>query len=274
MISGKYLLERDEDIISFYKKRFSKIVIPLLFWGILYSVFTYFGENLRGTHVSVLKIVVLFIKGVPFMHMWYLYMLIGLYAVTPFLNKLIKKLPNRFLWVITIIFVIFSIIHAPKNGAPMNEFPFPFPFWFIDFLGYYMLGHLLTKIKQVSNPILVVIGFISWGVNFYAILRGFPDDVNAYFYGYGSLFVAIGSISFYKFFLQLNLKKNWFSYVAAYSFGIYLIHPLILVSMRQMYKPVIVNVYLSVPIFFVVAFIGSLLITIAISKIKYLKSII
>lgn len=38
MISGYLLLSKNEGILSFYKKRFSKILLPFIIWTLFYSV--------------------------------------------------------------------------------------------------------------------------------------------------------------------------------------------------------------------------------------------
>ena len=91
MISGMLLLDKakDEPLRVFYRKRLSRILVPLLFWTLFYLLFRYFGEPLvHGKPVSILTLAGSVLNGVPYAHLWYLYMLVGLYLLVPFLRKI------------------------------------------------------------------------------------------------------------------------------------------------------------------------------------------
>jgi len=72
MISGALLLNKDESLGVFIRKRFSKIIPPLLFWSLAYLAL----NNYR--HVEPLTIMQIFL-GPAMYHLWYLYAILGLY---------------------------------------------------------------------------------------------------------------------------------------------------------------------------------------------------
>ena len=96
MISGAFILANDKnaDFSYFYKKSVHKFLLPLLLFSLLYYVYS--NILLVGGHFLIqkpetLSLEVLFepllswIKGEPFYHLWYMYMLIGLYLFVPIL---------------------------------------------------------------------------------------------------------------------------------------------------------------------------------------------
>jgi surface polysaccharide O-acyltransferase-like enzyme len=93
LISGQFLLGRHDTILEFYKKRISRIFLPIIFWSIFYSVYYPIGKYIIKNEwdFNIKQIFHNLISGKPFYHMWYLFMIIGLYLVTPFINELCLK---------------------------------------------------------------------------------------------------------------------------------------------------------------------------------------
>ena len=85
MISGALLLNRQYELKSFFKRRFSRILIPFLFWIFVVIIFRIFilGEPLE---ISTFLIIVLF-KG----YVWFIWVLMGLYLFIPVINSFIRE---------------------------------------------------------------------------------------------------------------------------------------------------------------------------------------
>lgn len=86
MVSGALLLSAkpDTDPIRFYRRRAERLLIPLMFWSAFYLCLQRFASDRFGWSDVADEL----IHGRPYMHLWYLYMLVGLYAVTPFLQRI------------------------------------------------------------------------------------------------------------------------------------------------------------------------------------------
>jgi surface polysaccharide O-acyltransferase-like enzyme len=94
MLSGALLLDAakaDEPMKVFYKKRFMRVGIPMIFWTIIYFAWSAFLNGQPLTSVDVLKGVLMGSSG----HLWFLYLLVGLYMITPFLRILVKHMDRR-----------------------------------------------------------------------------------------------------------------------------------------------------------------------------------
>ena len=86
MVSGALLLGERKSFTpkEFYVRRAGRILVPLIFWTIVYLIFRRLRSHTGGTALLTDTI-----KGVPYGHLWFLYMLMGLYAVTPLLRSFV-----------------------------------------------------------------------------------------------------------------------------------------------------------------------------------------
>src|ERR1039457_3873496 len=81
MITGALLLHREYEIGDFLKKRLTRVVVPFLFWSLVYIWYSWYNEEITfGTNI---KQVLHLLKYGSSYHLWYVYMLIGLYFFIP-----------------------------------------------------------------------------------------------------------------------------------------------------------------------------------------------
>src|SRR5690606_36349734 len=112
MVSGALLLDSDkqEPIEVFYKKRLARVLVPLLFWSLLFMSWTFAKGALRGEPPPLSGLLQSVLLGQPFYHLWYLYMIPGLYLLTPFLRKITATSSRRELtWLIAATFALSAI---------------------------------------------------------------------------------------------------------------------------------------------------------------------
>lgn len=86
MMSGYLHLKSDlaSNTMLFYRKRLPHIVVPLLVWNLLYYLFPCF---LNYEIFSLKQCIDEILELGTYYHLWYLYTLIGIYLMTPFLKK-------------------------------------------------------------------------------------------------------------------------------------------------------------------------------------------
>lgn len=227
LISGRFLIGFKEPITVFYKKRLLKVLIPLIFWSLFYAFYKFLGQYILYGNWQVKAVLESFAIGKPFYHLWYLYMLFGLYLFAPVINYLVLNLSKKNIWVVSISFIVFGFLLNLYDFIYDNK-PF-FLLWFVNYIGYFMLGYVMKDIKKKIPAIFLILlavisGILIAGVSYYT----HTEFNNFYFYSYLSPFVIIASLSLYKIFTQIKIKKNFFSNFAHLTFGIYLIHPLLL----------------------------------------------
>ena len=84
MISGALLLNRNYDLGDFMKRRFSRILIPFIFWAMLLPlakiVFLGYPATLKEYFI------LLFLN-----QYWFVWMLIGLYLLLPIMNSFVRE---------------------------------------------------------------------------------------------------------------------------------------------------------------------------------------
>lgn len=161
MVSGKLMLNNDKDIriIYFLKKRFIKILVPLIFWSFIYMIW-----NNRFVLEWNLDLFLNFIKklyeGNVYIHLWYLYMIIGLYLITPIIKVYIDKTKrSSIIYFLVIWFIANGIIGFWEKFIDLKtNFNLDFFHWSI---GFYILGAFLDKEKLSKK---VVFFFHSLGI--------------------------------------------------------------------------------------------------------------
>ena len=92
MLSGALFLHEDKkiDIKIIYEKYILRIITAFIFWSLLYVVYINYDKGWQ-------KILTGFIEG--YTHMWYIFLIVGLYMIIPFLKQInvSQKLTRYFL---------------------------------------------------------------------------------------------------------------------------------------------------------------------------------
>src|SRR5690554_6570471 len=85
MITGVLLLNRQEDLPAFFRKRYRRILPPLLFWSLFYlGWYSWQGEDYGGLWGGIRSM----LHGPVAFHLWYLYAIVGIYLFVPFLRHI------------------------------------------------------------------------------------------------------------------------------------------------------------------------------------------
>lgn len=277
LISGMFLVGRKETFKQSYQKRASRILIPLISWTIIYILYIIALSLIRNNPINVKDLLGSVFFGRPFYHMWYLFMIIGLYLITPVLNNSIYYVSRKTLWKAAILLLLFGMINTSYDNILNNKVSFIL--WFVNYLGYFILGFLIKDSKRsfsflVLSSVYIISSILIAVLTIYTIKH--YDSL--YFYGYLTPLVIIGSLSFYKMFHQLKLKENIFSKIAYLTFGIYLIHAGVLNALNSCLAWLDINTFnnpiIGIPMKFGITFLISIILSWIITKIKYVKKII
>lgn len=164
VLASSYLLfPLKTDTQTFFKKRFERVLVPFLIWSVLYALIPMAGMR-EGFDVAFnFKNL-----GLNFMmhagHLWFVYMLIGVYLLMPLLSPWVEKVSQKeekaflCLWAFTTILPFFrplaqTLLGSPNlwGECPWNEFG---AFYTVSgFIGYLVLGHYIRTYA----------GNVSWG---------------------------------------------------------------------------------------------------------------
>jgi surface polysaccharide O-acyltransferase-like enzyme len=277
MMSGALLLDtsKNEPLSLFYKHRASRILTPLIFWTIFYVLFTYFGKlAVYGEQVTVMALINSVLYGLPYYHLWYLYMIAGLYFFTPFLLRVIRQSEGNDLMVLCAALFVFSI----AGNLFMAYFfgrQVPAIFTFIYYLPYFLAGYLIARVKN-SPPLRLLWGvfIVSGALNSIGYYISFDPGRAAFNYFCNCLNITIVPMSLSIMFLLKRVKYFFISQrivkrIAVLSLGIYAVHPFFLDLLRVIgITPERFFPLLSVPLIALLAFALSLAVSMLFAKTK------
>ena len=296
MITGALLLPVKGDASTFYKKRIPRVFFPFLLWSILYNLFPWItgllglspqiildffpyagGDVMRQSFSVAMK----YIASIPFnfsilaVHMWYIYLLIGLYLYLPVFSAWVEKASERaklmFLvaWGVTLLLpYYYQFVSGYLWGTcPWNSFGMLYAF--AGFNGYLLLGHYLRNIEwSMRKTLLIGIPMFAVGycVTFFGFrhmtaLSEYTDEMLELFFTYCSINVVMMTIPVFMLAKKANVRsekvRKALANLTVCGFGVYMIHYFFTGPSVELVRAIHVPVPLQIPVAAVVAFIVS-----------------
>lgn len=248
LLSGALLLNQDKNIEPkrFYKKNLVTIILLTLGWliayGLIYAIIFPFFEN-EPILMSNFWGFLLQFTGSDYPHLWYMFMVIGMYLMIPVFRLFVKRENKNYIAGIIIASIVvqffsrttdlFTINTTSTFSAFVNKFHLEPLTGFIGLLlaGWYFNEFKLNKITKTVLYVLGIISVVGSTIVVYFFIDSVPNirdymyselSLPAFIYG-SSLFVFIQSVCKEK-----TTKLNIVSTFADTSFGIYLFHVLVL----------------------------------------------
>jgi len=265
MITGLLLLDPDknDDLPIFFKKRFTRVIIPLILWTIIYSAKTSL-ENGR----SLLSLLKNSVSRPAEYHLWYLYSLTGLYLVIPFIRLALKNAPKKLIEIYLILWFIGSTLY------PLSDKFLHLPIainnqYFTGLIGYLILGFYISRYKIPSFLVYLFsyLGLLTTIVGTYLLTRQNSGVLDEFFFDPVAPNIILFSLGVFLF-----LKNHYFNHriiktISRYSFGIYLLHPLII----NLLPSVSSNEFIRIPLISLLVLAISLFLSYIFKKIPLLK---
>lgn len=283
MISGILILPVKIDFNEFYRKRLTKVAFPLIFWGIIYSILPFLigKENIYDSLKQILMIPLTFpteIGGI----LWYVYVLIGIYLIAPFLNPAIFDKDNKMMNYFILIWVIASLCdlircYEPNILGASFFRKYHLLSYFSGFIGYCLLGKYLHNNQiqiQKHNHLVYIFGFLAA----FSLIPIFKTQTNnLYFSSFLSINAIIMTIMVFSIINKFNAPKgklySVIKNISNLSFGIYLSHMVIfrLLTFNIYSYSTAPHIQITV---MTSTFIGAYILTFILSKVPYSKYII
>jgi len=240
MISGALLLDpsRQRPFREFYLRRAARLILPLIFWSLFYLGWSRLMHLWQGEPLGLADWLNKLWSGAPYYHLWYLYMIPGLYFFTPFLARSLRGMNPRqqgFATVGILALAMLDSLHSHLTGNTQRGF---FMSWFLPYLGYFLAGRLIYNGQwRIPAPAALLTGGIvlttlgTWGLSDSTTLR-------LYFYDSFSLGVIPMALGTFQLLLRNTLLPR-LPALAGVAFGIYLLHPVYLDILRTsgLYHP-------------------------------------
>ncbi|WP_454802088.1 acyltransferase [Mucilaginibacter phyllosphaerae] len=281
MITGALLLHRQYDLNNFLKKRVGRLIIPFLFWSLVYITYQWYFEIIAFTDSALTNIHIVYnqLKSGSYYHLWYVYLLFGLYLFVPVLSKFVRNASEKELLYFLLIWFIAMIISEPyltifSTAVDLHNFT--------GYTGYLVLGYYLAyKQFRIRRMLFIAIavfilfsGVIAAGT-WYWELQG--KGLSTLFYEPVGPFVVILAASAFLVAKHTVIKLGAttgkiLGNACKFTLGIYLSHALILNGFELMgidYN--ILNPALSIPLIAIGCFLFSWLLIFILSKLPLLK---
>jgi len=243
MLSGATLLGKDYELSEFYKRRFSRVMIPFLFWIVIYWMYRWATLSAKlqphDFHTILSWAGNLFLKEGVSKHFWYVYMILFIYLFVPFLGKFTRKISMSVFSNILLIWVILTFVLRSSSFnlySWSGDYGSKFLAYFL-FSGYLLLGYYLyklatnpVKLRPLAAMLFVFSIAISAVATFLFSMKAHKLDLTMY--GYLSVNTMIQSIALFLW-IKDSIIKNRFislinSQISNYSYGIYLVHILVI----------------------------------------------
>lgn len=231
MLSGAFILdnEHNSEYKRFYSKSFEKIGIHAMVFSLLYILyqipFCFVGEDKGIT--SLLKNI---ITGTPMAHMWYMYMLVGIYAMVPVVLRFKDSITEKMFYKVAFVFLILASISRWTTENVRLSWDVGQSF---EYLGYFLVGYSIRKMnreKRNNAKAVVLIGggvifeICAAGLEYNQMINGIAEsDLKFTIVAPYSPLIVLASVLIFYGFTLLDIKRNM-GKISEISFFIYLLH--------------------------------------------------
>jgi surface polysaccharide O-acyltransferase-like enzyme len=241
MLTGVLMLPVEYDLKDFFKKRFMRIVLPLVFWSFAYIGFAFLLKVSHGEDLRLGECIEYIVHSLVFgssFHFWYVYMILGIYVFIPIIGIYVRKLNTKSIFIFLCVWLVVLFINQVLSRNSLS-----YLHYFPGYLGYIILGYYLSikEFKNLKNIRLISFFLIFVGVLITAFGTYYSTIQNNHFteryYNYLSLNVLMVSVGVFLLFKnrgKMDLKDSFtVTFINKHSYGIYLIHILILAILSK-----------------------------------------
>ena len=266
MISGALFLNRDISINKLFKINVTRIAVAFVFWSFLYA-----AVNVVTGRSELKTALREFVEGPP--HLWFLFMIIGLYILVPLLKKIVANdemakyfllLSLIFTFILPYATAILSL-YSKKLGSIAGQIITNVDFNFtLGYVSYFVYGYYFSRININGKRKLIVclLGIAGQLVTLFAYVILPVSEKYTSSVLHANMTVNVMLVSVALFILFKNSKRlsnicdrpcdydesngenpdlnttmdnvaNVLKMLSKYSFGAYLVHVMVIVQMNH-----------------------------------------
>jgi len=249
MISGALILGSGNVVRApgaFYRKRALRLVPALIFWNAVYLI----GVRIwmRHEHLSTARVLQLIFDGSVFTQLYFLWLILGLYAAAPLLATFVVGHGNRralgtagtLLAVTVLAFMMPGILghFGVPRPIPLNIFTY----W-IPYLGYFAAGFALRNVRlkgirlaAATLATAILVAFTAWHFGHKGMLPVADMLLPTSYLGLGVALTAMGvfvvGLSMSEFIHVPRRAGTVLVALSNASFGVFLVHLVIFEAIR------------------------------------------
>lgn len=250
LLSGALFLDPDRkvEIPKLYKKNILRLFVALVFWSAIYALNGYLQGN------TLEKTVENFIAG--HYHLWFLFMMIGLYIITPLLRKITESRDaTKYFLAVSLVLTflipraldfamlagnhyVVTVAQALDRAYANSSFHLT-----LGYSCYFVCGYYLSKfeIAPRARYLIYGLGILGFAATIFLTdafsLRA--SEATQHFYNYFATNVMIEAVAVFVF-AKYELSRirvsdvvaDKLSYLSKICFGVYLVHVLVLEKFR------------------------------------------
>lgn len=277
MMTGVLLLPVRDSASDFYRRRIPRVLIPMVLWSVIYYLVPWL-TGVLGMNSSVISILFPFefepsqafgdaarnIAMIPFAfngyttHMWYVYMLVGLYLIMPFFSAWIEKndrtLVRTFIimWCCSLMLPYLSLMIQADIFGECAWNGYGTFYYFAGFAGYLLLGHLLGRGNPLPSRKIIAMGAMLYFAGYIITYTGFSAQIVQYsyeqepeliemFWQFCSPNVALMAIGMFVAIQRVKIHsermQQLLANVSKCGFGIYMMHYILLGPVILLLQP-------------------------------------
>jgi surface polysaccharide O-acyltransferase-like enzyme len=240
LVSGMLLLSvpASQPISVFFRKRFVKVLIPFLFWAVVYLAWRIFFLHETLSPYDMVKTL---FDGPVYYHLWFIQMILGLYLATPILRIYVQNASRTNLryfllvWFVGVT-VLPVITHFTQFSIRIDlAVTTAYVGYFV--LGYYLRDFSLSRRQLLPCLLIVVATMVMTELGTYWLMINQGGKFNAILLnnlGFNMVIISVGLFLFLKsvpydaLFARLPLLGRAVALLASCSLGVYFVHVLIM----------------------------------------------
>ncbi|WP_338449791.1 acyltransferase family protein [Niallia oryzisoli] len=284
MISGAVLLgdHREHQYKPFFLKRISKLLIPLIGWSVIYYSYQVFAD--WYPFFSLKQFIILFLTNGVSGHFWFMYMIIGIYLTVPIINIFIRHANRRDIEYFLILWIYASVLVKWMKFAFGYSFSIEL-YMVTNYIGYFVLGYYLhhfplKRIWEKAAIALGGIGIIATFVLTYYDTKAAGGTLQEFWYENHApnvFFSTVGIFLLCKIVFAQQKLGFVFNQISRLSYGIYLVHILIMTILSNQIIIVINELFhpvLSIPFNVIIFVLLSGCVSFVLSKVPLLRKLV
>ncbi len=229
MITGSLMLNPAKEITAekCIKKYAARIFTALLLFGIPFAALILIFEGGSFSAETALNSVTAVFTGGSFSHLWYLYVLIGIYLILPVLRAFVKNASQKDLLLVTAVLFVFDFVFPTISSYAGIQIEFSVPFTYPLF--YLLMGYYISAYKPAALCNKLLNGAVTAVFCLCVLIFVYNDISLACFYYDGVLTGIAAAAVFSSFTICGNYDKcrkpELLWKIDRLCFGVYLIHP-------------------------------------------------
>lgn len=273
MITGFFLFPIENER-KFFRKRFTRVVIPFVIWCAIYS-FYYYAQGAISFQSALLNIAKIPVNyGTEVGHLWFVYMLMAIYLIAPVFSPWVVSASRQsmelflVLWGVTLT-LPFIHVFFPAVWGECYWNATPTLYYFSGFIGYAVLSAYIKRFWMAPSLRvdwlaigMVVVGYAATAAGFLYRL-GYEHEVKnlELTWNFTCLNVAVMTAGLFLLFRNFQPNRNsknraWLLVedLSRMSYGMYLAHIIVLNAVHSRLAPLLANPFLRIPTIALITF--------------------